>query len=181
MLWLRHTGGLKMLSRRSLSDDDDYPTDWWSLFRHSWVQHLTGAFIALFIVGPILYLALDREPPWVRLRGEVIEEVHAGGTLQIKWYTTPLQRVCPGTLQVEIISGRLIWPVLQRPVGANKLGTTEYTPAPWPVFSDIPPGPAIYRVSSFWYCNWLQELTGWSIVQVGPEIPFIVLPEVVNK
>lgn len=140
-------------------------------------RHLLSAFFAVCVCGPFLYWALDREPPWVRLSG-TIEPAEAGGYFRVHWQTTPLKRACGGTLQIEIMSGRLIWPVLLRPVSEQlKIGQTEYTPEPWPVFSDIPPGEATYRVTSFWYCNWMQSFFDWPIVQVGPDIKFIVLKQ----
>lgn len=148
------------------------------------LRHIISATIAICVFGPLLYLStVAREPPWVRLRGE-ISPTHAGGQLAVKWHTTPLVRACPGTLQIEIISrdpvtGRpLIWPFLSRPV-SNELviGQTEYDTPPWPLFSDIPPGPATYRVTSFWFCNKFQKQFNWPIVQVGPDIQFTVLPE----
>jgi hypothetical protein len=139
--------------------------------------HSVMAALALLVVGPPAWVASDREPPWVRLHG-TIEPTHAGGKLIAHWHTTPLKRACPGTLQIEIISGRLIWPVLQRPVNDQLVvGQTDYTPPAWPLSRDVPPGPAMYRVTSFWTCNWLQNYLDWPVVQVGPELPFIVLPE----
>jgi len=156
-----------MLSKRYLID---YP-------RHfSLIAHLTGAFIAIVIIGPIIYEARDRERPWTRLQGE-IDPTHVGQSFQVRWHATPLVRSCPGTIQIEIISGSLIWPVLQRPVNTRiRIGQVDYLTSPWPLYRDVPPGPATYRVTTFWYCNRLQELLDWPIVQVGPEIKFLALP-----
>lgn len=140
-------------------------------------RHLFAAIISVGVFGPLLYMAVDRDPPWVRLSG-TIEPARAGGDIVVTWKTTPLLRTCPGTLQIELISGKLIWPVLLRPVSPTlRVGQTEYTPEPWPVFRDVPPGHTIYRVTSFWYCNKLQRFFDWPIVQVGPDISFVVLPE----
>jgi hypothetical protein len=37
-------------------------------------------------------------------------------------------------------------------------------------------GPAIYRVTTFFTCNWLQRVLHWPIVQWGPDIPFTIVP-----
>lgn len=132
--------------------------------------------------GAYVYAYLDSAPPWVRLSG-TIDPTHAGESFTPHWHTTPLVRDCPGTLQIEIISSQakgppLIWPVLQRTVSRElHTGQTEYDPPPWPLDRDIPPGSAIYRVTSFWYCNQAQKSVGLPIIQVGPDIPFEVLPE----
>lgn len=141
--------------------------------------HVVAALVAATVFSPIFWLILDREPPWRRLRGW-IEPTPAGGYIQPHWQTTPLKRICRGSVQIEIISSQLgsadlIWPVFQRSVGADKLGATEYIAAPWPLSETVPPGPTRYRVTTFWVCNWTQEL--WPIVQVGPEIQFITLPK----
>lgn len=147
-----------------------------SIFRYTWVRHGIGIILAFGVVGPLAFQAMDRKPPWYRISGS-IDPVPAGGFLTVTWQTTPLVRACPGTLQVELLSGNLIWPVFQRPVSASTLGETRFTPPPWPVPSEMPLGLAAYRVTSFWYCNWVQEFFDWPIVQVGPDIIFTVLPE----
>jgi hypothetical protein len=38
------------------------------------------------------------------------------------------------------------------------------------------PGRAIYRVTTFFTCNWLQRVLHWPIVQHGPDIPFTIVP-----
>jgi hypothetical protein len=145
-------------------------------FAWGW-RHLIGALITLLIAAPLAYFAADRTPPWKRLSGE-IEPVHAGDQLTVHWHTTEMVRACPGTVQVEIISGRLIWPTLAGQVTADEkiVGRSDYTPPPWPVDQRVPPGTATYRVTTHWYCNWLQSWLDWPIEQIGPDVPFTVLP-----
>ena len=169
--------GSRMLSKHSLDEHPGYL----ELLARNWFRHLTGAVIAIGLAGPIFYEAIDRERPWTRVWGE-IDPTPAGGTFAVRWHATPLARACPGTIQVEIIShtdaGDLIWPVLQRPVSSRwVLGQTYFETMPWILYRDVPPGKATYRVTTFWNCNLLQTLTGWSINQVGPDIEFDVLPE----
>jgi hypothetical protein len=131
-------------------------------------------------------MAFDNTPPWIRLSG-TIKPTHAGQGIEVHWITTPLTRRCQGTIQIEIISGddslsQLIWPVLSRPAQAGssyevKLGQSEWNPPAWPLSHDVPPGPTIYRATSFWYCNWVQEFLDIPITQVGPDIKFTTLPE----
>lgn len=145
-------------------------------------QEIVAALFAIFVVSPLAYWTFDSTPPWTRISGR-IDPTPAGGWILAHWKTTPLTRRCPGIIQIEIIVGDLIWPVFSRPAKTGlgeavniEFGQHEWNPPPWPLPRDIPPGPAIYRVTSFWYCNWLQELDGWGISQVGPDIPFTVLP-----
>jgi hypothetical protein len=135
---------------------------------------LIAVVLTIFIGWPII----DRRPPWVRLYGE-IAPTPAGGEFSVTWHTTPLREACPGQLQIEVQSGRVIWPVLRRQVSdALKLGQTTYTTPPWPLALTVPPGEAVYRVTSFWYCNWFQEMFNVPVIQVGPDIEFEVLPAV---
>lgn len=134
--------------------------------------------IAIIITAVVGWPIIDRRPPWERLYGE-IAPTHAGAEFPVTWHTTPLREACPGQLQIEIQSGKVIWPVLRRQVSDTLvLGQTSYTTAPWPLAITVPPGKAIYRVTSFWYCNWFQELFNWPVIQVGPDIEFTVLPAV---
>jgi hypothetical protein len=129
----------------------------------------------LAALSPFAWMIADREPPWVRLYG-TIAPTHAGGEFNVEWHTTPLVRECGGYLQVEILSGMVVWPVLRRQINPNlNVGQTTYKAPPWPLPLTVPPGKATYRVTSFWFCNSLQEYLGWPIIQVGPDIEFEVL------
>jgi hypothetical protein len=132
--------------------------------------------LLLLVLSPFAWWVSDRQPPWTRVWGE-IEATHAGEAFSVRWHTTPNQRDCPGIVQVEIFSGPLIWPVMRRAVGTNiAVGQTEYVTPPWPLDSEVPVGTATYRVTTFWYCNWIHVHLNWPIVQVGPDINFKVLP-----
>ena len=137
-----------------------------------WLQVVILAWLS-----PFAWWLSDREPPWVRLGGRIDPTV-AGEQFVVHWRTTPFKRFCPGLVQVEIISGNIIWPVLRRNVSRDTyVGQTQYITDPWPLDSDVPPGMVTYRVSTFWYCNWLQEWINWPIIQVGPFIRFVALPK----
>lgn len=137
-----------------------------------------------FIIDALFFLALspfawwlaDREPPWIRIWGE-IQPTRAGDLFSVHWHTTPLSRECPGTLQVEVMSGYVVWPVLRRQVNSElNIGQIDYIAPPWPLAISVPRGTAKYRVTSFWFCNWMQEWLNWPIIQVGPDVEFEVLP-----
>lgn len=135
--------------------------------------------VVLAAMSPIAWMVADRTPPWERLYG-TIEPTHAGAAFAVHWHTTPLVRECGGYLQVEIQSGMVVWPVLRRSINPNlTVGMTDYVAPPWPLPLTVPVGKgAIYRVTSFWFCNTLQEYLGWPIIQVGPDIEFEVLPPI---
>lgn len=132
--------------------------------------------IILILLSPFAWWLADRDPPWVRLKG-YIAPTPAGTEFVVDWTTTPLVRECKGQIQIEIISGYMIWPVLRRQINpALVVGMTHYVTPPWVLDSDVPPGKTTYRVTTFWYCNWLQEVLHIPVIQVGPEIEFETLP-----
>ncbi len=132
----------------------------------------------LLMLSPVAWALVDREPPWTRIEGS-IDPTNAGSEFVVHWRTTPLERECSGTIQIEISSKQAVWPVLKRTVNPFlKLGQVDYMTPPWPLAVTVPPGIAIYRATSFWYCNWVQRLLNWPVVQVGPDIQFEVLPPI---
>lgn len=150
--------------------------------------------LAVLVIGPIGYMAMDRTAPQVRERGFIIAHdvpgcateqdaedqrcwPRIGGFFDVHWISTPHVRDCPGVVQVEVMQGNVIWPVMKRGVFNPPVGSIAVDPDPWPVPDYIRPGKAVYRVSTFWQCNLLQRvLPNFSIYQVGPDLEFHVLP-----
>lgn len=151
--------------------------------RFTMIDALSLAF-ALFVVGPLAYFYFDNTPPQVRLHGYITsasdpnKPPRVGENFTVHWTSTPHVRDCPGEVQVEIMQGDRIWPVLAKRKAMNPdEGNKTFTPPPWPLPGDIRPGQATYRVSTFWDCNWLQIWLPWHfITEVGPDIEFTVLP-----
>jgi hypothetical protein len=152
------------------------------MINRSVLSYLFDLVVAL-LVGFVAYSMFDNAPPQVRISGYITSHQNParpprlGETFDVHWKSTPHVRSCPGEVQIEIIQGNVIWPVMKRSVFNPKLGSTEFSPAPWPVPEWAKAGPAIYRVTTFWRCNWFQRLfPNWAIVQIGPDIPFTILP-----
>ena len=92
-------------------------------------------------------------------------------------------RYCPGRVQREIIdSAKHLWPRLSGETIAvwraipNGQGRGAFVTPSVHVPGEAEPGPAIYRVTTFFTCNWLQRVLHWPIVQQGPDIPFTIVP-----
>jgi hypothetical protein len=145
-----------------------------------WLLHMPW-IVALFIIGPFLYLAMDRSNPWIRISGTLEPSiVEAGTETTATFRVTRFTRYCEGTVQREIIdSQKNIFPKLSRqtvgiwePTEIPDVGTIATPPV---IIPDLAaPGPAIYRVQTFFYCNWLQKVFQWPIIQVGPDIEFMI-------
>lgn len=157
---------------------------WGTEYMVSRTKHnVFSLLFALIVVGPISWFALDREPPQTRLYGTIASAIdptrfpRAGEEFVVTWETTPHIRDCSGLVQTEIIDNEhVIWPRLERKAFRSQLNTTILIPPTWLLPSLVAPGPATYRVTTFWYCNWFQRWFDNPIVQIGPDVPFTVLP-----
>jgi len=138
--------------------------------------------IVAAVFGYMVWVALDRTPPLVLFDGKITPGIVNPGEHDVKvlWRARYSGRDCPGLTQRELIdSGRHLWPELKRvrggifePDADNPLLGTVSTP---PLYiPNMLPGKAEYRVTQFYYCNWLQRLLNWPIVEVSPFITFEV-------
>lgn len=151
--------------------------------KSAWGRHIVGAAIALLIVAPLLYMALEREPTFTLLDGALIPSpIKRGEKAQVIWHVKFSGSFCEGKMQREIIdSRRQLWPYVIRDRSARFVadptnpgyGWIETAPLQLP--DGIATGPATYRVTVFWYCNWLQRKLEWPIVVDRPVINFEVL------
>lgn len=140
--------------------------------------------IVALIIGYFVWLAIDRTPPLILSDGIIApHEVHRQQTVTVVWHAKFSGQDCPGATQRELIERKShnIWPkeVRQRkgvfiPDAADPYHGTVVTP-PLSI-PDMSPGKACYRVTQFYFCNWLQRVMNWPIVQVSPCIDFEVVP-----
>jgi hypothetical protein len=139
--------------------------------------------VAIAIVGPLTWMAFDRTPPLILHDGVITPNpVHTGQKdVSVTWRATYAGRDCPGLTQRELVdSRRSLWPqlirerkgVLKTDVDDRFRGTVTTPPLAIP---DMAPGKACYRVTQFYYCNILQRIFDWPIVQVSPCIDFEVI------
>ena len=140
--------------------------------------------VAVLIVGPLVWMAMDRTPPLILSNGIIApHEVHRQQTVSVIWHAKFSGQHCPGVTQRELIERKShnIWPKEARqrkgifiPEKNNPyLGTVVTPPLTIP---DMSAGKACYRVTQFYFCNWLQRVMNWPIVQVSPCIDFEVVP-----
>ena len=155
-----------------------------------WLLNAVPLAIAAAVAAWLALMALDREPPWIRIAGTLDPPtVQRGYEVQAHFIAVLPQpeqtqpRHCPGRVQREIIdSAKHLWPRLSgetvavwRPI-PNGQGRGEFVTPRVLVPREADPGPAIYRVTTFFTCNWLQRVMHWPIVQQGPDIPFTIVP-----
>jgi hypothetical protein len=148
------------------------------------LHNIIPILFGIIVVAPLTYMLSDREPPQLRLSGKIVSfddptrEPRVGEKFKVIWRSTPHRRDCDGDIQIEFIDkDRAIWPSFQERKAFNpSFGAEEFSPDPWRLPSDMSDGPAIYRVTSFWYCTWIQKELHLPVVQKGPDIQFTILP-----
>jgi len=139
--------------------------------------------IAILIVAPILWAVFDRTPPLKLYDGSISpQQVARGQNVSVIWHARFSGRDCPGLSQRELVDadGNL-WPKLARgrkgifrPNPLDKKQGIVTTP-PLSIPDQMSYGVAQYRVTQFYYCNWLQKIMRWPIVEVSPPIQFEVV------
>jgi hypothetical protein len=154
------------------------------------VAHITGAILSLCLFGPLFFMALDREPPFKRLEGSLVpDRVDRGGSAVVRYVTTKRFRSdCPGQVQQEIVdSQNTIFSKLARETGPSRWEEFPGDPRkeifygrPVAIPEQAAPGRALFRTVTFRYCNFVQRLLHWPIVQIGPDLHFTINEEVVD-
>lgn len=142
--------------------------------------------VALCVVAPFVWLAMDRTPPLELYDGRIEPAVVRPGQTDVKvtWRARFSGRDCPGLSQRELVdSQKNLWPKLRRsrsgvfhPNADDPLDGYVTTP-PLDIPSQMEPGPAFYRVTQFYYCNDLQRILHWPIVARSVPIAFVVKDE----
>lgn len=167
-------------------DVSDLKPAWprWRCRLHAWYYFIPQT-VALIIVAPLAWMALERTPPLRLHHGELFPSVVYPGQsdIEVVWQAHFSGRDCPGDTQRELIDSQAnLWPKLRRARGGvfhPRQGTPRegtVTTPPLDIPSQMEPGPAEYRVTQFYYCNWLQRVLHWPIIETSEAIPFMVIP-----
>lgn len=155
----------------------------WKHLLHGW-YYFIPQLVAIFIVLPIAWMAMDRTPPLRLYDGAIIPSrvKPLEHNITVMWRADFSGRDCGGTTQRELIdSQKNLWPKQARarrgvfiPAYEGALTGTVMTP-PLSI-PNMAPGRATYRVTQFYYCNWIQRLFDWPIISESPPIYFEVEP-----
>jgi hypothetical protein len=148
--------------------------------------NLIAIAFAMVVVAPFVWWATDRTPPVWRVSGELDPPVVVKGeSVRVRFRV--LKRIrpdCPGRVQQEIVdSQNTIFSKLSRATGPARYEPDQWGDARYEILvgqlvaipEQASPGPATFRTVTFRYCNWLQTWLQWPIVQVGPNIRFMIL------
>lgn len=135
-------------------------------------QHIAAAFFAIAIVGPAVWMLIDRDPPYVREWGEITPKHPAPGDyIAVQWRLRAIRNCPPNT------PGNISRVIID---ATGKRHTFEPTPAAVPALTrslqlpaDITPGPAVYRSHACFTCNPLHHF--WPVCVTQPDLSFEVV------
>lgn len=145
-------------------------------------QNAGAAFIAIAIVAPILWMLLDREPPFIVTDGRVIPpNPTSNGLIEVVWDITPVRSCQPyssATVTRTITDSKGVQHTYA-PVHAiygtpdqHEAGLIDRT---IPLPENIT-GSAQYSSVACYPCNPLQYLLGLPICIRMPAVPFEIAP-----
>lgn len=129
--------------------------------------HIFAAFFAVFIIGPLFWAAIDRDPAYVVRSLHVIpSDIPAGAPATLEWNFTVGRQGCTGSFYRAVTDASGLTRVFDSiqdtfvllPNGTYTTRNTHPFIAPIAV-----PGPATLTVRIQTSCNWVQDL--WPVKQ----------------
>lgn len=145
-----------------------------------WIRSIAAFLFSGLIVGPLVWLTLDRAPPIILISGEATPaEVYPGGKFHIRWLAINPPRVCPGILHRSIVDSEgVVWTLETAPavLGEN----SDFSNAPQQMIGrentvprGVALGTAIVKTHAEYVCNFTQRL--WPIGVIQPEVRLMIL------
>lgn len=142
-------------------------------------QAVIATFVAVMVLAPILWMVLDRTPPYTYTKVEVSPQtVQQGGEIYITFTTKVNRSTCGAGLVYrefkEEESGKLhvIDPVM-RAAPPVVVGDTFTRTARLP--GNLDPGPVTYRGTACYQCNPLHSWLRWPVCSPTPSVTFNVV------
>lgn len=156
-------------------------------------QNIIAACFSVFVVVPVAFMLMDRDPPYIREYGEIIpftrwqddcgpplddepKGTSPGACIGVKWSIRIIKN-CPPSSARSITrsitdSEGVKWPLAAVP---GHFGTTT-TPLPgitryFRIPSGAARGPAVYQSDAAFACNPLQHYL-WPVIVDRPDVPF---------
>lgn len=149
------------------------------MFRPETKRSMTAAFVSVAIFAPILWMLLDRDPPYIRTTGEIIPPNPAPGEFVNVSWRIKVDRVCapnvPRNVTRTVIDAKGVIHDYEPVDGIY--GTVDEKPPgdlirgfQLPV--SIALGKARYHSAACFSCNPIQYI--WPVCVTTPDIPFEV-------
>jgi hypothetical protein len=176
----RRGGGYSMEGRNRKGVGMNTPTPISVPTSHIMKHSIIAAFVSVIFVAPVLWMLMDRTPPYTFEHVEVSpDNVVQGGEIEITFIIKQNRPPCdPGLIYREYkgATGQIhVFDPIQRSrsptVVDNKFTRVGRIPA------QIAPGPAVYRGSACYTCNPLQSWLRWPVCVRTPDVEFNVIPK----
>ncbi len=150
------------------------------LDEHTKRQIIAALFFSVLIVVPVMWMLMDRTPPFTVEHVEIVpNNVDQGNDIHVVLTVKQNHLPCNfGIIHREFkeFSGKVHFydPVVRTELPAvenNKIISVVKLP------DSISPGPTIYRSSACYFCNPIQGLLHWPICVLVPGVEFNVMKE----
>lgn len=140
-----------------------------------WKCHVAALVVSVGVAGPIAWQVFDRTLPFERTSGLILPpDPHPGSQMTVKWEGR-INRHCSGTIRREIIDSQgKVHQIADVPSDITVLVSPTSFKRTFTLPSSVVPGPAFYKSTSYFVCNWTQRW--WPIKGEFPAIPFNVQP-----
>lgn len=143
------------------------------------MTHLLAAIFACFIVGPLVWMALDRTAPYEVINGTVVPTVVTPRSkVSLNWHIHVVRPGCTGFYQRYVVdSTNRVWPYKEMPSYYLNLPIGEHDamgPEPYVLPSGLSQGSAYTYSTMRFYCNFLQRWFDWPIRRVTSPLHFTV-------
>ena len=147
---------------------------------HIMRQVTLATFVSVAIVTPLLWLLLDRDPPFTYEKVEIEPNtIPQSGDAYVTFYIKRGRRACDaGLVYRELLDSAGKLHVFDPVVRARppELGEGQFTRI-FKVPNAMEPGRAFYRGISCYPCNPLQSWLRWPVCLPTPEVSFNVTKE----
>lgn len=147
-------------------------------------RNVVVAFIAIAGFAPLLWMVMDRDPPY---RFEQVEispaDAVQGSEIHITFTVRPNRAPCsPGLVYrefKEVASSRLfIYDPILRSEAPALVNNSFTRISKLPI--DIAPGPALYRGMACYTCNPIHSWLRWPVCVTTPNVQFNILDKTNN-
>lgn len=140
--------------------------------------NVTAAFFAILFVAPVAWMALDRDPPYIRESGAIEpSEPIQGGDVSVNW-KVKVKKSCPPSTEnnltrmiVDAKGKRHFYDPIPSVYGQRTPSRIKRT---LPLPDDIAVGPAKYSSEACFACNPFQYI--WPVCIGKPDLTFEIYP-----
>lgn len=152
----------------------------------SYICHGLAAMFSAVVIAPLVFSALDRDPPFRLLSGETIPQaIERGSEYRIKWIKLDLPKICPGTVYRVIYDGDgVVWTMAPVPSVFSQVRDSVFVSSAIGYPNVMPsgaglsgPGKTQAKISTWtiFECNWFQHPWLFPLRFDWPDIQITIL------